>query len=472
MRRLIGLLALSVFLVATALVGPVANAAAPIWTLQDAAVARQLAVPPAAMANPSSPTGQPEWLAQDEAYRGYLDSKLALANNKAKVSAKLTKIVRAGKLGAASSIRVIDVATGQVVYDRKPGKARTVASNTKILTAITALERLGTQRTFQTTIRRSGKSATVYFVSGGDPRMTNTKLKSLARQTATAMKQKTGGAPKKVTVRLDDTIFSGPAKHKTWRKGGYNLATIQPIRGTARVEVRSADSAKSAATVFTKYLGKALGKATKAEYKGKRKAPKSASVTGSVQSETTEALVRRMLTNSDNQVAEVLHRHVALAAGYKGTFAGGVKATAKTLRKLGVSLAGLSQVDGSGLSPRNRMTTAFLTRTLRAAANPDELPLRTILYTANSLPLAGRTGTLWSGYGRFSSSESKCAAGLIVAKTGTLDYEIALSGYTVGGDGRLKAFSILVNGVKGAKRTAARKAMDAAAAAVSGGCTR
>ena len=391
---------------------------------------------------------------------------------RATIKADVAKLVDKGGLGAAASVRITDVASGRTIYSSKPGTPRIAASTTKLFTGAAALSSLGTEKTFPTTVERSGRSRTVTFVSGGDPRMTNAKLKQLARQTAAALKAKQpartklkGKLRKVVYVRIDDSVFAGPTKLSTWRQGGYGLGTIQPVRGTARTTVRKTDSAASAARYFAKRLDKSLGSGWVVRYKGVKAAPPKGRVVARVESETVHALVKRMLLVSDNQVAEVLSRHVARSEGYRPTFAGGVKGTTKVMRRLGVDLGRTVLADGSGLSTGNRITPAAVVSLLRVAAQPERAELRAILYEDWSLPVAGRTGTLMSRF----TGKASCARGAVVAKTGTLDWETALSGYTVGEDGRLKAFSVIANKLTTAKtREKARATADRIAATVHG----
>jgi D-alanyl-D-alanine carboxypeptidase/D-alanyl-D-alanine-endopeptidase (penicillin-binding protein 4) len=59
-------------------------------------------------------------------------------------------------------------------------------------------------------------------------------------------------------------------------------------------------------------------------------------------------------------------------------------------------------------------------------------------------PVAGLTGTLGS---RYTDATTAAGAGLVRAKTGTLNSVIALSGYVVDADGRLLVFSFIGNGL-------------------------
>ncbi len=388
------------------------------------------------------------------------------------VNLDVTTIVDKGMLGPAASVRIVDVESGRNIYSSRSATPRIAASTTKLFTATAALASLGLETRFPTVVERKGSARTVTLVSGGDPRMTNTKLRLLAKQTAAALKSKQpartkvkGKLRKVVYVRLDDSVFTGASKLRTWRKGGYGLGTIQPVRGTARTTVRSSDSAASAARYFAKRLDSSLGTGWVVEYRGAKTAPAKARVVARVDSDTVHTLVKRMLLVSDNQVAEVLSRHVARSEGYSPSFAGGVKGTRKVMRRLGVDLGSSVLADGSGLSAANKISPAAVVNLLSVAAQPDRSELRALLYEDWSLPLAGRTGTL--AY-RF-TGKAECARGAVVAKTGSLDWEIALSGYTVGEDGRLKAFSIVANRLWTSKaRDKARATADRIAATVNG----
>jgi D-alanyl-D-alanine carboxypeptidase/D-alanyl-D-alanine-endopeptidase (penicillin-binding protein 4) len=88
------------------------------------------------------------------------------------------------------------------------------------------------------------------------------------------------------------------------------------------------------------------------------------------------------------------------------------------------------------------------------------------LRSGRALPLAGRTGTLSAGYGRFDTAPSRCAARKLWAKTGTLKDVVALAGYTQGADGRTKVFAFLVNGKTSS--LALKRSVDSLAATVVG----
>jgi serine-type D-Ala-D-Ala carboxypeptidase/endopeptidase (penicillin-binding protein 4) len=146
-----------------------------------------------------------------------------------------------------------------------------------------------------------------------------------------------------------------------------------------------------------------------------------------------------MLANSDNTVAEMMARQVALARNQPASFAGGATAVLDELNELGLPTAGLHLVDGSGLSPDDRLTTRLLTAILTLVAKPDHRQLYGVF---TGLPVAGYSGTL---AGRFRSPSANPADGEVRAKTGTLTGVHALVGYTPDAKGRLLAFAILVD---------------------------
>ena len=101
-------------------------------------------------------------------------------------------------------------------------------------------------------------------------------------------------------------------------------------------------------------------------------------------------------------------------------------------------------VDGSGLSPDNRISASMLVAALRRARASFRIGPELI----SSLPIAGRDGTL----------EERLLEGTdrIRAKTGRLaDAKVlALSGIAEGGNGEEWIFSVLVNGYPGAPEEA------------------
>ena len=108
------------------------------------------------------------------------------------------------------------------------------------------------------------------------------------------------------------------------------------------------------------------------------------------------------------------------------------RAVRSALAQIGVPVAGVRLVDGSGLSSLDRLTTRALAGILRAAWSDPEI--RPAFVAA--LPLAGINGTLEDRMRR------PPARGNVQAKTGTTDIASALSGYVK----HRYVFSVLQNG--------------------------
>jgi D-alanyl-D-alanine carboxypeptidase/D-alanyl-D-alanine-endopeptidase (penicillin-binding protein 4) len=106
-------------------------------------------------------------------------------------------------------------------------------------------------------------------------------------------------------------------------------------------------------------------------------------------SEPLAALLREMLVFSDNHTAEQLLRIVGYEEARSGTERGGISVERTFLRSNGIAPDGLHVVDGSGLSPQDRIAPIVLARVLGAGLEGPDGP--TFL---RALPLVGREGTL------------------------------------------------------------------------------
>ncbi|MCB0637226.1 MAG: D-alanyl-D-alanine carboxypeptidase/D-alanyl-D-alanine-endopeptidase, partial [Lewinella sp.] len=138
---------------------------------------------------------------------------------------------------------------------------------------------------------------------------------------------------------------------------------------------------------------------------------------------------------SVNMYAEALLRAIGRAQAGEGSAEAGLAALRDYWTGRGLSWSGVQLYDGSGMAPRNVLTAAFLTSLLRTVYQDEHL--REPFW--NSLPLAGRTGTLEN------AMRNTAAAGRLRAKTGSLEQVRAYSGYVPRPDGAVWAFSVMVN---------------------------
>jgi D-alanyl-D-alanine carboxypeptidase/D-alanyl-D-alanine-endopeptidase (penicillin-binding protein 4) len=208
-------------------------------------------------------------------------------------------------------------------------------------------------------------------------------------------------------------------------------------------------------------LAAALGGATVA----RGRAPVGAAVLGTVRSAPVGTLIEQMLSESDNVIAEVLTRQVAIAAQQPASFAGGARAISASLSSIGITV-GSGMKDGSGLSVLDRIPAVALGQVLIASSGSRHPELRPILA---GLSVAGWDGTLVE-QGRFTGGAAS-AVGLVRAKTGSLTGVSSIAGLVTDRDGRLLVFSMVADRVPSADPGPSRAALDAAVDALVGcGC--
>jgi D-alanyl-D-alanine carboxypeptidase/D-alanyl-D-alanine-endopeptidase (penicillin-binding protein 4) len=307
---------------------------------------------------------------------------------------------------------------------------------------------------------------------------------ALAALAASAARALRAAHVSQVRVGYDTSLFSGPGMAPGWSPSYVSTGDVTPVtalevdqgRLTAsgrpedaddpgNYRPRSADSAADAAGYFASSLA-AWGIHVQGAPRQERAVPRAAEL-ARVHSPPLADILEWMLIESNNDIAEALARQVAIATGRPASFSGGAAAVRATLRGLGAS-AGIRTVDGSGLSPEDRITPMALARLISMAAAPRYPRLRVII---TGLPVAGFSGTLSAAENRFVTKLSAPAAGTVRAKTGTLDNVRALAGLVVDKDGRLLAFAFMINRVPAKTMTASAVILDRLAAALAGcGC--
>ncbi|WP_205328136.1 D-alanyl-D-alanine carboxypeptidase/D-alanyl-D-alanine-endopeptidase [Glycomyces sp. YM15] len=162
--------------------------------------------------------------------------------------------------------------------------------------------------------------------------------------------------------------------------------------------------------------------------------PQGPETLASHQSMTLTELTGEILKPSNASVAEALFKTLGYDATGKGTFSSGKAATYAGIEPYGVDTGPIRQVDGSGISRHNLMTSNMLADLLVGAKKADWFGT-----WYDALPIACEDGTL---AGRMCDTP---AAGNVRAKTGSMTSVSALSGYVTDADGRELVFSILTN---------------------------
>ena len=325
-----------------------------------------------------------------------------------------------------------------------PAVALVPASNQKLLTTFVALELLGSDFRFATTVMApsapvGGTVGDLYLVGSGDPFLTtdswwgqyddldgrdHTRLEDLADAVAAAGITTVSG-----TLFGDESLFdtertgpwadrlisgnySGPLSALTVNEGFVDWPDTSGQSGRSRVE--SDDPAADAVAAFADLLTE-RGVTVAATATGQ--APAGALEVARVDSPPLLDLATHINSHSSNIGAELVLKRIGADHGAGGTTAAGAVVVTDTLATLGIPTEGLEVYDGSGLAETNAVTCATLSGLLAHTGPDSDL--------AQTLAIGADRGTLDE---RFVDT---AAAERILAKTGTLNGAIALSGYVL-----------------------------------------
>ncbi|HEU4998439.1 MAG TPA: D-alanyl-D-alanine carboxypeptidase, partial [Lapillicoccus sp.] len=220
------------------------------------------------------------------------------------------------RLGPDLAGLVTDLESGQTVWSSHRAERQLPASNVKLLTAVNALEAYGPDHRFRTTVVSGATSHRVVLVGSGDPSLSRADLRRLADRTVAAA---TAAGTGWVRVDVDDSLFPKPRPARGWRSE-YLISEVSPVRALVVDQHRRWDTSLDAGRVFADVL----------ERKGldvrrsvtRVTAPVGAATIGEVLGDDLAATVADMLRTSDNDVAEGLHRLVALRTGFRPTWPG------------------------------------------------------------------------------------------------------------------------------------------------------
>jgi len=358
----------------------------------------------------------------------------AIAPDSAQIQSQLDSLSRQG-LGTVSYL-VIDLA-GEKVAGADENSGRTPASSWKVLTSMAALSAYGPDHRFTTTVVSSPTG--IVLVGGGDPYLTRSsataigqgKIQDLVDQTVQGLKD---SGLTSVTLGYDDSLFAGPQWNPVWPDDyGADVSPISALsidpNGWA-----SANTSADAAGIFRDLLSDQGISVTAVR---SEKAAGDANVLASIDSLPLGQIVQQVISTSYNFGAEVLLRHVSVAAGGDGSPSSGASALSGYLSSQGLWADGMSVSDGSGLSNGNIVSPAILAQAVRTAyGNP------LLADVLAGMPVAGVDGTLAR---RFDDPDEVQARGVVHAKTGTLDYVRTLTGFAQTSSGAVVFFSFILN---------------------------
>jgi D-alanyl-D-alanine carboxypeptidase/D-alanyl-D-alanine-endopeptidase (penicillin-binding protein 4) len=168
------------------------------------------------------------------------------------------------------------------------------------------------------------------------------------------------------------------------------------------------------------------------------------------QSPPLRKIVDHTNMESVNLYAEALLRAIGRKVKGEGSAEAGLAAIYDYWEGRGLDLAGVQLYDGSGMAPRNVVPPAFFCDLLSAMYQDQNV--RQAFW--ESLPLAGRSGSLKN------SLKGTLAEGKLRAKSGSLERVRAYSGYVTNREGKVLAFSVLLNNYEGDGGDARRELLE------------
>ena len=323
---------------------------------------------------------------------------------------------------------VWDLTTDALLYAHHPRHLMRTASTMKLLTAITALDVLGANYQYTTslyykgTIEHGQLRGDLICRGGMDPMFGRRDMQAFVR----ALKDK---GVKSIRGRLVSDCSMKDAEK--WGEGWCwddDNPTLSPLLCEGKAdfvtqllrELRSAGIGTGSVTTSSGSL------------------PSDAKLL-CTRSHSIDEVLQQMMKESDNLFAEATYYQVAASTGSRPASAKDArKVEAQLLEKIGLQSESYRLADGSGLSLYNYLSAEAQVTLLRYVWQQPQL----YNHLLPSLPVAGIDGTLKK------RMIDTAAQGNVQAKTGTVTGVSALAGYLTAPNGHRLCFSIINQGIK------------------------
>ena len=324
-------------------------------------------------------------------------------------------------------LMVYDLTADSALYTRNHRQLMRPASCMKLVTAITALNQLGSDYNFQTRIYCTGNIidstlvGNLYCLGGFDPSLTVDDVAAIA-----ASIQRLGIDSIRGLIVADHTMKEELDYGEGWCWDDDN-PVLRPL-SVGRKDIF--------ATTLSEEIAR-LGINLEKVHLVKGKVPSNATLLCTL-NHNISLILERMMKMSDNFYAEsVFYQTAASAKKGQASAKHAREITKKLFAQLGLGHYSYKVADGSGLSLYNYVSVELLVRLLRYAWRSPSI-WRTLL---PSLPIAGVDGTLKD------RMKKTAAEGNVKAKTGTLTGISSLAGYCTTADGHELAFAIINQGI-------------------------
>ena len=324
-------------------------------------------------------------------------------------------------------LMVYDLTADSALYTCNHRQLMRPASTMKLVTAITALDQLGSDYEYQTRIYYDGDivdstlTGNIYCVGGFDPSLTSDDVAALAECV-----RRLGVDSIRGLLVADRTMKEALDYGEGWCWDDDNPLLTSLTVGRKNVFL----------TLFAEEVAR-LGVNLERVRLEEGRRPAKARLLATCKHPITQVL-ERMMKMSDNFYAESMFYQTAASAD-KGVAraADARNITKRLVNKIGLKADNYRIADGSGLSLYNYVSPELLTMLLRYAWQ--QPAIRDALLA--SLPIAGVDGTLKD---RMRGASTK---GNVRAKTGTLTGISSLAGYCTAANGHVLCFAIINQGV-------------------------
>lgn len=353
------------------------------------------------------------------------DSHLSWKEN---ITARLDGIFHTSLLQTVQAgVMIWDLTDDVPLYQYNERMHMRPASTMKCLTAIAALDKLGSDYTLKTRVYYTGEiedsthvlHGDLYCLGGMDPMFDNSDMRELVNTIRN-----------EGITQIDGNIYTDLSFKERNRLGeGWcwddKNPTLSPLLIERRDEFisRFCSALRSSGITFN---GTTDERQTPAEARPI-----------ATQGHSIRQVLQRMMKVSDNLYAEAVFYQLAASEGTRWASARTGRQYENALfEKLGLNARDYYVADGSGLSLYNYVSAELEVKMLRYAYQKQDI------YGAllPSLPIAGTDGTLKK------RMRGTPAEGNVRAKTGTVKGVSSLAGYLTASNGHLICFSIINNG--------------------------
>ncbi|MCI1935445.1 MAG: D-alanyl-D-alanine carboxypeptidase/D-alanyl-D-alanine-endopeptidase [Bifidobacteriaceae bacterium] len=396
---------------------------------------------------------------------GDIDDSQTVDATKAKKA--LSAFLSAEDVGKDLSVIVAD-STGKEIVSEKGTTTREPASTLKTLTALATVEKLDMDSTLDTEVyltAADGAKATIALKGNGDMLLGegasdaqhvngHAGLKTLAESAAKALKQQ---GITTVTLQYDDSLFGTQRMPADMDEKMVSNGNFTPVSSLAIDEGKEWGSSKKPSdpdAIPTSYPSRTTKPAEETADSFAHQLEKAGITVDGDASSTTVSdsiltsdtariatvssaplwkILRFTLQQSDNTLAELFGRLVALATNSENSPKGATSAILSIVKADGIDVSGIHMSDCSGLSDNSTLTATTLIEVQERyySSAPAE--------ALEGLPVSGFSGT---ALGRtFDDS----VFGLARLKTGSLDTVTSMTGSVARKNGGLLFFAVIVN---------------------------